>query len=154
MGQAVRNKSIIYALVLAFGLSMLFPEVAFSASRSFRKSGKFRSSAVHNQHRFTGRFGSGFAIGFGPVQGLHRFDDRFDRSGFHSRFGSELGFVGGSVVDVGEVVIIQVPSSAAAPSREPARIGTYMDPQWVDGGHGVEVLRPGRWGDEKQRVER
>jgi len=156
MGQAARNKSIIYALVLAIGMSILFPEVASSASRSFRRSGKFRAPAVHSQHRFTGRFGSGFAVGFGPVEGPHRFKDRFDRSGFHSRFAGEAGFIGGHVVDVGDVLIIQVPSSAPtrSSSREPAQTGTYVDPQWVDGGHGVEILRPGYWNDEKQRVER
>jgi hypothetical protein len=156
MGQAARNKSMIYALVLAIVMSMLFPEVAFSASRSFRRSGKFRAPAVHSQHRFTGRFRSGFAVGLGPGQGPHRFGDRFDRSDFRSRFGREVGFIGGHVVDAGDVIIIQVPSSAPAPStsREPAHSGTYVDPQWVDGGHGVEILRPGYWSDEKQRVER
>ena len=152
MGQAARNKNIIYALVLAIGMSILFPDVASSASRSFRRSGKFRAPAVHSQHRFTGRFGSGFGVRFGPVQKPHRFKDRFDRSGFHSRFGGELGFIGGNVVDVGDVIIIQVPSSAPSrsSSREPAHTGMYVDPQWVDGGHGVEILRPGYYSGEKQ----
>ena len=152
MGQAALKKSIIYAVVLAIGMSILFPDVASSASRSFRRSGKFRAPAVHSQHRFTGRFGSGFAVGFGPVQRPHRFKDRFDRSGFHSRFGGELGFIGGSVIDVGDLIIIQVPSSATtrSSSREPGHTGTYVDPQWVDGGHGVEILRPGYYSGEKQ----
>src|SRR5918994_2740779 len=119
MGQAARNKSIIYALVLAIGMSMLFPEVAFSASRSFRRSGKFGAPAGHSQRRLAGRFRSGFDVGFRPAQGLHRFRDRFDRSNFQSRFGGEFGLIGGHVVDVGDVLIIQVPSSAPASSREP-----------------------------------
>ena len=36
MRHGARSKSIIYALVLAIGMSLLFPEGAFSASRSFR----------------------------------------------------------------------------------------------------------------------
>ena len=154
MRQAAYGKSMIYALVLAIGMSILFPEVASSASRSFRRSGKFRAPAVHTQRGFTAGFHSGFGVVLGPVQGLHRFRDRFDRSGFHSRFGGEVGFIGGHVIDAGDVVIIQVPSSAPAPSREPAHTGTYVYPQWVDGGHGVEILRPGYWSDAKQGVER
>ena len=156
MGQASRNKSMIYALVLALGMSILFPEVASSASRSFRRSGKFRAPAVHSQHGFTAGFRSGSGFVLGPVRGPHRFKNRFDRSGFHSRFGREAGFIGGHVIDTGDVIIIQIPSSAPAPSpsREPAHTGTYAYPQWVDGGHGVEILRPGYWSDEKQRVER
>ena len=157
MGQAAHGKSIIYAVVLAIGMSFLLPEVSFSASRSFRRSGKFRAPAVHTSHRFDGRFRSGFGVELGRVQGLHRFRDRFDRSGFQSG----LGFIGGHVIDAGDVIIIQVPSSApplapSAPtqSREPAQRGTYVDPQWVDGGHGVEILRPGYWSDAKKQVER
>jgi hypothetical protein len=152
MGHGAHDKSIIYALVLVIGISILFPEVAFSASRSFRRSGKSSVPAVHSQHRFTGRFRSGFGNVLGPLHGPHRFKDPFDHPRFHSRFSGEAGFIGGQVVDVGDVVIIQVPSSAPTLSREPAHPGTYVDPQWVDGGHGVEILRPGYWGgDQKQR---
>jgi hypothetical protein len=88
------------------------------------------------------------------VQGQHRLRDRFDRSAFRSRFGRELGFIGGHVIDTGGVIIVEVPSAAPAPfsSREPAHNGIYVDPQWVDGGHGVEILKPGYWSDEKQGV--
>jgi hypothetical protein len=153
MGQGARGKSIVHALVLAVGLSLLFPEGAFSAS--FRKSGKSRAPAVHSRHGFESSFRSGFGIVGGRAQGLHRFRDPFDSSGFQSRVGAGFGFIGGHVVDVGEVVIIiQAPSSAPNPPREPAQTGTYVDPQWVDGGHGVEILRPGYWSDAKQPVER
>jgi hypothetical protein len=145
MGQSSHRQSIIYALVLAIGLSFLFPEVAFSASRSSRRSGKFSASAVHSPHRFEGS-----RSGFGRVQGLHRSRDRFDRFGFQSRVGGGVGFIGGHVIDAGGVIIIQVPSLTPTPSREPAQTGTYVYPQWVDGGHGVEILRPGYWSNAKQ----
>jgi len=58
------------------------------------------------------------------------------------------------VVDLGEIIVIQVPSSAPNQSREPAQTGTYVGPRWVDGGHGVEILTPGYWSDAKQPVER
>jgi hypothetical protein len=145
MGQSSHRKSIIYALVLAIGMSFLFPEVAFSASRSSRRSGKFSAAAVRSPHRF-----EGIRLGFGRVQGPHRFRDSFDRAGFHSRAGGAVGFIGGHVIDAGELIIIQVPSSAPTPSREPAQTATYVDPQWVDGGHSVEILRPGYWSNAKQ----
>jgi len=145
MGQTSHSKSIVYALVLVIGMSFLFPEVAFSASRSSRSSGKFRASAVHSPHRF-----EGIRSGFGRVQGTHRFRDSFDRSRFHSRVGDAVGFIGGHVIDAGDVIIIQLPSSAPTPSIEPGQTGTYVYPQWADGGHGVEILRPGYWSNAKQ----
>ena len=160
MGHGVRGKSIIYALVLAIGMSLLFSEGVFSASRSFRRSGKSRGPAVHSRHGFESSFRSGFGIVHGRVQGLHRFRDPFDRSRFQSRVGGGVGFIGGHVIDAGDVIIIQLPSSAPlsssapTPSREPAQTGTYVYPQWADGGHGVEILRPGYWSDAKQQIER
>jgi len=153
MGQVAHKRGLIYGLTLAIGMSLLFPEVAFSASRSFRRSGTFRASSAHSQHGFTGQFRSGFAVQLGPVQGRRGFRDRFERSDFRSQFGSEVGFIGGHVIDAGDIIIIQVPSLAPAPSasREPAHSGTYWDPKWVDAGHGVEILKPGYWNDEKQR---
>jgi hypothetical protein len=108
---------------------------------------------VHSRHGFESSFRSGFGIVHGRVQGLHRFRDSFDSSGFQSRIAAGFGFIGGHVFDVGDVVIIQLPSSASNPSREPAQTGTYVYPQWVDGGQGVEILRPGYWSGSKQRVE-
>jgi hypothetical protein len=153
MRRAGPAKSIAYGLVVAIGMSFLFHEVAFSASRSLRRSGKFRGPAMHSQHRFVSPFRSDFGVVLGRGQGLHRVKDPFHSSGFKSRFGDGFGFIGGHVVDAGDVVIIQVPSSASKPSREPGHTGTYVYPQWVDGGHGVEILRPGYWSDAKQRVE-
>ena len=145
MARSPHSKSIIYALVLATGLSFLFPEVCFSASRSSRRSGKFSASAVRSAHRF-----EGIRLGFERVQGTHRFGDSFDRSRFQSRVGGGVGFIGGHVIDAGDVIIIQLPASAPTPSIEPAQTGTYVYPQWVDGGHGVEILRPGYWSNAKQ----
>ena len=145
MGQSSHRKSIIYALVLAIGTSFLFPEVAFSASRSSRRSGKFSASAVHSPHRF-----EGIRLGFGRAQGLHRFRNSFDNSRFQSRVGGAVGLIGGHVIDAADVIIIQLPSSAPTPSREPVQTGTYVYPHWVDGGHGVEILRPGYWSNAKQ----
>jgi hypothetical protein len=151
MGQAAHGKNIMCALVLAMGMSLLFPEAASSASRSFRRSGKSRGAAVHSVHNFADPFRSGFGFVLEPARGRHRFTDRFDRSGFHSGFGGVVG-LGGD--DGGVVIIQQFQSSTPNPSREPAGTGTYIYPQWVDGGHGVEVLRPGYWSDANTPAQR
>ena len=75
--------------------------------------------------------------------------DRFSRGFHHSGFGGLGGFGGsgrGDFIDEGTVIIIQHPQSAGSThSREPAANSTYVDPEWVDGGHGVEVLKHGHW---------
>ena len=52
------------------------------------------------------------------------------------------------------VIVIQ-PEAAAQPSEpaqasEPAENKVYVQPRWVDGGYGVQVLQPGYWADSKQ----
>jgi len=37
---------------------------------------------------------------------------------------------------------------------EPAKKGIYVEPRWVDGGYGVQVLQPGYWADPKQAAGR
>jgi hypothetical protein len=56
------------------------------------------------------------------------------------------------------VIVIQ-PEAAAQPSEpaqasEPTENRIYVQPRWVDGGHGVEVLKPGYWTDSKQAEKR
>jgi hypothetical protein len=42
----------------------------------------------------------------------------------------------------------------AVQAREPAAHKIYVQPRWVDGGYGVQVLQPGYWADPKQAAER
>jgi hypothetical protein len=53
------------------------------------------------------------------------------------------------------VIFIQQfqPAAAAQPS-EPAENRIYVQPRWVDGGYGVQVLQPGYWTDAKQAEKR
>jgi|RhiMethySRZTD1v2_1073278.scaffolds.fasta_scaffold153389_3 hypothetical protein len=53
------------------------------------------------------------------------------------------------------VIFIQQfqPAAAAQPS-EPAENRIYVQPRWVDGGYGVQVLQPGYWTDPKQAEKR
>ena len=65
-----------------------------------------------------------------------------------------FGWVGG-VDDTQPVIIIQqFQPPAAAQSSEPAANKIYVQPRWVDGGYGVQVLQPGYWADPKQVAER
>jgi len=45
------------------------------------------------------------------------------------------------------------PAAAAQPS-EPAENRIYVQPRWVDGGYGVQLLQPGNWTDAKQAEKR
>lgn len=53
-----------------------------------------------------------------------------------------------------QVTIIQFQPPATTEAREPSKNGIYVPPQWVDVGHGVQVLKPGYWIDPKQAAER
>jgi hypothetical protein len=68
----------------------------------------------------------------------------------HQRFFSHpsRGFVFSGVdgFDDQQVIIIQQFQSAPTPeARKPAENRIYVQPRWVDGGYGVEVLQPGHW---------
>jgi hypothetical protein len=66
-----------------------------------------------------------------------------------------FGFFGVGGVSEQPVIIIQQfqPVPITEP-REPATNRIYVQPRWVDGGYGVEVLQPGYWTDSKQATER
>jgi hypothetical protein len=117
-------RRIMFGFILAIGINLTLHHFAFGAARSFGSSGRFRGSTMHRQHSFSHPF--------------HGF-----------------GFVGGGGVSEQPVIIIQQfqPPAATEP-REPAANRIYVQPRWVDGGHGVEVLQPGYWTDPKHAAER
>jgi len=50
-----------------------------------------------------------------------------------------------------EIIIQQSQSAPITEPTKPAQKGIYVQPHWVDGGYGVQVLEPGHWTDpEKQ----
>jgi hypothetical protein len=116
------TRPIIFGFLLAIGITLTLPYIAFAAAHSF---GGLRPM-VHRQHFFS---------------------HPFNRFGFN-----RFGFFGvGGVVDEQPVIIIQQfqPAAAAQPS-EPAENRIYVQPRWVDGGYGVQVLQPGYWTDPKR----
>jgi hypothetical protein len=56
------------------------------------------------------------------------------------------GFLGGPVI-----ITQQFQPAPTTEPTEPAKKGIYVEPRWVDGGYGVQVLQPGYWTDAKQR---
>jgi hypothetical protein len=122
-----------FGFILAIGITLTVPHFAFGASRSFGGPGRFRGSTIHRQHFFSRPFNR---FGLVPFNG----------------FGG-LGVVG--VDDEQPVIIIQqFQPSAAAQSSESTANKIYVQPRWVDGGHGVQVLQPGYWADPKHAEKR
>jgi hypothetical protein len=60
--------------------------------------------------------------------------------GFHHR-----GFVGG---DGGVITVEQPQPTGIIQAQQPVHKGRYVQPRWVDGGYGVQVLEPGYWTDK------
>ena len=54
-------------------------------------------------------------------------------------------------LDPVEIFVQQFQPAPAVEPSEPAKKRIYVEPRWVDGGYGVEVLQPGYWTDAKQR---
>jgi hypothetical protein len=121
------SRPIIFGFILALGITLTLPYVAFGAAHSFGGSARFRGSTMHRQHSFSRPF------------------NRFNR----------FGFVGvGGVSEQPVIIIQQFQSPVATQPREPATNRIYVQPRWVDGGYGVQVLQPGYWADPKQATER
>jgi hypothetical protein len=119
MGWSCVTRSVISGFIVAIGMALTLPYLAFGATRSFGSPGRFRGSALQRHH-------------------------------FVPRPFTPFGFVGVGGFGGDQVIIIQQlpPVPTAEPSR-PAENRIYVPPQWVDGGYGVEVLKPGYWTDSK-----
>ena len=69
-------------------------------------------------------------------------DDVFDTSssgGIHRDFSDEDG------LGVGVEITVKQSSPPTAEPEKPAQMRWYVQPRWVDGGYGVEILKPGYW---------
>jgi hypothetical protein len=105
-------------------MALTLPHFAFGATRSFGSLGRFRGSAIQRHHFFPRPF-------------------------------IPFGFVGADGFDGDQVIIIQqFQSVPTTETREPAENRVYVQPQWVDGGYGVQVLKPGYWTASKKAAER
>jgi hypothetical protein len=157
------TRPIIFGLILAIGIILTLPHFVFGAARSFGGSGRFKAAKIHRTFGVAHSFSSGSFKSpnihrqpsfLRPFHDLDR-SGRFHRQDFFSHPFHGFGFGGGVVVSEQPVVIIQQfqPAPITEP-REPATNRIYVQPRWVDGGHGVEVLQPGYWTDAKQAEKR
>ena len=112
------TRPIIFGFILAIGITLIQPYLAFGAGQSFGRSGSSGASRMHG-HRF----------GFFGVDGL------------------------GDQGDQQVIIIQQSPPALTAKPSEPAENRIYVQPRWVDGGYGVQVLEPGYWTVPKQAAE-
>jgi hypothetical protein len=105
------TKPIIFSFILAIGITLTLPYVAFGAAHSFGGSRSFRAPGIIHRQPFFPR----------PFQ--------------------PFGFLGGGGVSEQPVIIIQqFQPAAAVQTSEPAENRIYVQPRWVDGGYGVQVL--------------
>jgi len=109
-------KGLLSMFALVTVATLAVPYTALSAGRAAGNSGAVGRSGSFRQH-----FSHGFR---------------------HSRFFDGDGFVGDGF-DGGDVTVEQ---SQSAPTVAPVPVNRrYVQPRWVDGGYGVQVLEPGYW---------
>ena len=115
-----RKNGFSWLFALVTAIVLAVPYVAFGAGPTFGRSDSSTASGMHGRPSFSHRF--------------HGF-----------------GFFDGDGLDDQQVVIIQ--QSPSAPTTEPsapAENRIYVQPHWVDGGYGVQVLQPGYWTTPKK----
>jgi hypothetical protein len=93
-------------------------------------------------------------LAFGATQSF----GRSGRVGTSRMLGHRFGFFGADGLgDQGDQQVIIIQQSPPAPTAEPSESvenKIYVQPRWVDGGYGVQVLQPGYWTVPKQATER
>ena len=151
------TRPIIFGFILMIGITLTLPHFAFGAARSSGGSGRFRGATIHRP--FVTHSSGDFRTFGAPViqrqpSFLHDLETsgRFPRQDFFFHPFNGFGFVGGGGV-YGEqpvVIIQQFQPATAAQSSEATENRIYIQPRWVDGGYGVQVLQPGYWADPKQ----
>jgi len=114
----------IFGLILAIGISLTVPYNVFGAGRTSRSSGRLKAPKMRPQH-------------------------------FSSQRLNPFGFWGvGGVGEQQSIIIQQGQPAPTIESREPATNRIYVQPRWVDGGHGVQVSVPGYWTHPNQAPKR
>jgi hypothetical protein len=64
-----------------------------------------------------------------------------------ARYFHRSGFFGGDGFGGGEVTVEQSQSTPSEEPEKPDKKRIYVQPHWVDGGNGVQILEPGHWVD-------
>ena len=88
---------------------------------------------------------SGAVVGVSRPSGQQTFSRGFR----HSRFFGGEGFGGEGFGGMDVTAEQYQPAPTVAPDKPANK--RYVQPRWVDGGYGVEVLQPGYWIDTESR---
>ena len=124
MRQPGRTRRKIFSVILAIGISLTVPYIVFGAGRTSKSSGRLRAPKMRPQHSYSQRL-------------------------------SPFAFWGvGGVGEQQTVIIEQGQPAPTIESIEPATNRIYVQPRWVDGGHGVQVSVPGYWTHPNQAPKR
>ena len=144
-----KNKDSLSIFALVSLAVLALPCLALGAGRGSGSSGGFRVSRPAGQQTRLHGFNR-VSLGAGRTNGSSR-GFRVSRSAgqqarlhaFHRHgFFDGDGFFGG---DGGVITIEQPQPTAIMQPQQPVYKGRYVQPRWVDGGYGVQVLEPGYW---------
>src|SRR3989442_1741147 len=132
-----KKKGLLSMFALVTVATLAVPYTALGAGRAVGNSG-----AVVGVSRPSGQqtFSHGPVVGISRPSGQQTFSHGFR----HSRFFGGEGF-GGADVTAEQYQ----PAPTVAPDKPANK--RYVQPRWVDGGYGVQVLEPGYWIDTESR---
>ena len=126
-----KNRGFLSIFALVSFAVLALPCLALGAGRAGGSSGGFRVSRPARQQTH--------------LHGFHR-RGFFDGDGFFGGDGfvGGVGFFGG---DGGVIMVEQPQPTVIIQPQQPVHKGKHVQPRWVDGGYGVQVLEPGYWSD-------
>ena len=137
-----KNRGFLSIFALVFFAVFALPCLVLGAGRGSGSSGGFHISAG-GFHASSGRFVVSRPVGQQTHFRVSRPGQRTQLHGFHRRgFFDGDGFFDGE----GGVITVEQPQpTAIVQAQQPVHKGRYVQPRWVDGGYGVQVLQPGYW---------
>ncbi len=137
-----KKKGLLSMFALVTVATLAAPYTALGAGRAAGNSG-----AVVGVSRPSGQQ----TFSHGPVVGVSRPSGQqtFSRGFRHSRFFGGEGFGGEGFGGMDVTAEQYQPAPTVAPDKPANK--RYVQPRWVDGGYGVEVLQPGYWIDTESR---
>lgn len=119
-----------------------------SEMRTYKKQKKKGFAAIVALISLASLVLPGVALGVDPSYGNNVFDTSSSGGFYHPDFFGEDEPVGV------EVTVKQSSPPPTAEPEKPAKTRRYVQPHWVDGGYGVEILEPGSWTGTENETRR